>query len=522
MTTLFLFTTVYLLPTFIMFYMSVDIFLRNPKRAEHRLLSLFTFAYGMMFLGEFFRNASPIEMSPAFVTYWFGNAGLLVFSTSLHFIFRVSNLRKKIPRVLYPGIFYAPMLIVLVTYLFQTNVINSQQFEQVGPFIYPEFNSSYLITITVGNVFHVMVVTLLFYTRKQLNDARRGIITLLIAAASLTLIWNVLFGYFSFDGKIPPYAYMYGGLFWAVAITVSMRRFDFLASYQTRFATLYNLNPSAIVLLDQSGIIESANPAAYQLLEETELAGRSFLDYLPENIRTDWFEHYIKHFNAADQFIEYETKVATLREQERYVVMEGDFVFIEQELHGMLLIRDIQSSKEAEQAIRFFAYNDPLTKIPNRRSFYETAAAELLQRASCSVVVVDLDGFKTINDTYGHQIGDSFLIHIAQLLEEHVATRGFAARVGGDEFFVLLCEQTPEQLHQFATSLLAHFEANPFTFAEEVIDIRTSIGISLSPDHGVSLDTLIHRADQAMYTVKNNGKNGYRIHDTMDKTLRHP
>ncbi|WP_214850869.1 sensor domain-containing diguanylate cyclase [Exiguobacterium sp. s193] len=520
MTTLFLFTTVYLLPTFIMFYMSVDIFLRNPKRAEHRLLSLFTFAYGMMFLGEFFRNASPIEMSPFFVTYWFGNAGLLVFSTSLHFIFRVSNLRKKIPRFLYPGIFYAPMLIVLATYLFQTNVINSQQFEQVGLFIYPEFNSSYLITITVGNVFHLMVVTLLFYTRKQLNDARRGIITLLIAAASLTLIWNILFGYFSFYGTIPPYAYMYGGLFWAGAITVSMRRFDFLASYQTRFATLYNLNPSAIVLLDRSGVIESANPASYQLLEEAELAGKSFLDYLPENKRTDWFEHYTKHFDSSYQFIEYETKVATIQQQERYVVMEGDFVFIEQELHGMLLIRDIQSSKEAEQAIRFFAYNDPLTKIPNRRSFYETAATELLQRASCSIVVIDLDGFKAINDTYGHQIGDSFLIHIAQLLEEHAAASGFAARVGGDEFFVLLYEQTPEQLHQFAASLLERFQANPFTFAEELIDIRTSIGISFSPDHGVSLDTLIHRADLAMYDVKNNGKNDYRIHDTMDKTLR--
>ncbi|ACB62192.1 hypothetical protein Exig_2744 [Exiguobacterium sibiricum 255-15] len=91
MTPLFLYTAVYLIPTFIMFYMAVDILLRNPKRSQHRLLSLFTFAYGMLFLGEFFRNAAPVSMSPAFVTYWFGNAGLLVFSTSLHFIFRVNG-----------------------------------------------------------------------------------------------------------------------------------------------------------------------------------------------------------------------------------------------------------------------------------------------------------------------------------------------------------------------------------------------------------------------------------------------
>lgn len=103
----------------------------------------------------------------------------------------------------------------------------------------------------------------------------------------------------------------------------------------------------------------------------------------------------------------------------------------------MLLIRDIQSFKEAEQTIRFFAYHDPLTKIPNRRNFYERAGQAILEQDSVTVVVVDLDGFKSINDTYGHQIGDAFLIHLAQLLERTVKPPGFAARVGGDEFFLM-------------------------------------------------------------------------------------
>ncbi len=98
------------------------------------------------------------------------------------------------------------------------------------------------------------------------------------------------------------------------------------------------------------------------------------------------------------------------------------------------------------------------------------------------VVVVDLDGCKGINDTYGHQIGDAFLIHLTRLLEQTVEPLGFAARVGGDEFFLLLQNQTP--------------------------------------DHGISLDTLIHHADQAMYHIKYNGKNGYRIHDTLYSVQR--
>ena len=520
MTPLFLYTAVYLIPTFIMFYMAVDILLRNPKRSQHRLLSLFTFAYGMLFLGEFFRNAAPVSMSPAFVTYWFGNAGLLVFSTSLHFIFRVSNLWKKMPRLLYPGIFYVPMIIVLITYTFQTNVINSQQFERIGAFIYPEFNASYLITMTVGNVFHLLVIGLLFYARTQLRDARRGIINVLLSVALLVLVWDIVFGYNSFYGVMPPYTYMYGGLFWAAALTIAMRRFDYLASYQKRFATLYNLNPSAILLLDRHGRIESANPAAHTLLKEHKLSGQPFADYLPEKKQQGWLQHYEVHFASQRKFNEYETKVLTLEQQERYVVMDADFVFIEQELHGMLLIRDIQSFKEAEQTIRFFAYHDPLTKIPNRRNFYERAGQAILEQDSVTVVVVDLDGFKSINDTYGHQIGDAFLIHLAQLLERTVKPPGFAARVGGDEFFLLLPNQTPDQLHQFAASLLETFQDNPFILAEELIEIRTSIGMSYSPDHGISLDTLIHHADQAMYHIKYNGKNGYRIHDTLDSIQR--
>lgn len=520
MTNLFLYAAVYLIPTFIMFYMAVDIFLRNPKRSQHRLLSLFTFAYGMLFLGEFFRNTAPVAMSPAFVTYWFGNAGLLVFSTSLHFIFRVSNLWKKMPRLLYPGIFYLPMVIVLFTYVFQTNVINSQQFDRIGLFIYPEFNTSYLITMTVGNVFHVLVIGLLVYARTHLRDARRGIINVLLGVALIVLVWDVVFGYNSFYGVMPPYAYMYGGLFWAAALTIAMRRFDYLASYQKRFATLYNLNPSAILLVDRHGRIESANPAAYTLLKEHDLLGHPFADYLPEKKQQDWTVHYEVHFQSQRKFNEYETKVVTREQQERYVVMDADFVFIEQELHGMLLIRDIQSFKEAEQTIRFFAYHDPLTKIANRRSFYEAAGQELLKRMSITIVVVDLDGFKGINDTYGHQIGDAFLIHMARLLEQEVASLGFAARVGGDEFFLLLYDQTPDQLHQFMSSLLKTFQDNPFLLAEELIKIRTSIGLSYSPDHGISLDTLIHHADQAMYHIKHNGKNGYRIHDTLDPIQR--
>ncbi|WP_232819466.1 hypothetical protein [Exiguobacterium sp. TNDT2] len=91
MTTLFLYMAVYLLPAFLLSHLALDVLLRNPRQVEHRLLSLFVFGYAMLFLAEFGRHLSPIEASPAFVTYWFGNAGILIFVCSVHFIVKVTG-----------------------------------------------------------------------------------------------------------------------------------------------------------------------------------------------------------------------------------------------------------------------------------------------------------------------------------------------------------------------------------------------------------------------------------------------
>ena len=152
MTTLFLYMAVYLLPAFLLSHLALDVLLRNPRQVEHRLLSLFVFGYAMLFLAEFGRHLSPIDASPAFVTYWFGNAGILIFVCSVHFIVKVTGVGAKLPKWLYPYVIYLPLIPVALTFIRQENILNSQRFDQVGPWIYPEFNVSYLTTMTVGNL----------------------------------------------------------------------------------------------------------------------------------------------------------------------------------------------------------------------------------------------------------------------------------------------------------------------------------------------------------------------------------
>lgn len=514
MTALFTYMVVYLLPAFLLSHLALDVLLRNPRQVEHRLLSLFVFGYAMLFLAEFGRHLSPIELSPAFVTYWFGKAGILIFVCSVHFIFKVTGVGAKLPKWLYPYVLYLPLIPVALTFIRQENIINSQRFDQVGIWIYPEFNASYLITMTIGNVFHFLIVLLLVYALKRAERTEhQRVLRMLIWTALAVLVWDVVFGYFQFRGVMPPYGYMYGGLVWAVALVVAMNRLDFLASYAKRYGTLYNLNPSAILLVDDNGRIESANPAARMLFHTVRVVNERFVDLLPEKKREEWCHHYRQHFQAQKKFLEFETKIQTKTGQERYVVIDGDFVYIDQKVHGMILIRDVHSFKEAEQTIRFFAYHDPLTKLANRRAFYDQADQALLQADTLALIILDLDGFKGINDTYGHQVGDEFLIHLGTLLESVTPENGLASRVGGDEFYIFLTDVTEPRLIDFVRRLQRTLSEESFLLGRQSIPIRASIGVSLSPGQGVDLDTLIHKADQAMYQIKQDGKNDYAIYD---------
>ncbi|MGA9466847.1 MAG: diguanylate cyclase [Exiguobacterium marinum] len=511
---MFIYLAVYLLPSFLLGFLALDVFQRNPNKVEHRLLSLFVFGYSMLFLAEFVRHLSPIEYSPALITYWFGNAGILIFIFSIHFILNITGVGAKAPRWLYPWVVYLPLIPIVLTYVQRENITNSQRFEQVGIWIYPEFNSSYLVTLTVGNIFHTLIIFLIFYAlRRTERREHQRVLRMLFWTALIILVWDIVFGYFQFRGFIPPYSYMYGGLVWAVALVIAMNRLDFLTSYVKRYGTLYNLNPSAILLIDSDGRVESTNPAARTLFHTVRVVNERFIDLLPEKKKTEWVEHYSQHFKIRKKFLEFETKIMTKSGQERYVVIDGDFVDIDRTIHGMIIIRDVHSFKEAEQTIRFFAYHDPLTKLANRRAFYEQADHALLSASRLSLLVIDLDGFKAVNDTYGHQIGDYFLTHLGGLLEASARDVGLASRVGGDEFYIYLVDLTDSEVLAFINELQLTLNQNPYQTSDVTIPIRASIGVSHAPDQGTDLDTLIHKADQAMYQIKQDGKNDYAVYD---------
>ncbi len=183
--------------------------------------------------------------------------------------------------------------------------------------------------------------------------------------------------------------------------------------------------------------------------------------------------------------------------------------------HRVVAIRDLRARRQAEAEIRFLAYHDPLTGLPNRTSF----AARLDQHrllhqrtgAPFAVLSVDLDRFKMVNDTLGHPIGDALLQQVADRLRS--ATRGtdVVARLGGDEFSILQTDGVQPEAATTLAARLVELLARPFVIEGNVVNVGGSIGIALAPVDGEEPAQLVKCADLALYRAKLEGRGTFRF-----------
>lgn len=177
--------------------------------------------------------------------------------------------------------------------------------------------------------------------------------------------------------------------------------------------------------------------------------------------------------------------------------------------------RDLTEQKKAEDTIKELAYSDSLTGLPNRFSLHERLeqALSLAERNKnqLAVMLIDLDNFKTINDTLGHSTGDQLLIQVAQRLSSAVRQSDLVARLGGDEFVVVLPDiDSPTDAASVADKILTAVSA-AYPIAGQELRTSPSIGICLYPGDATQSEELIKKADVAMYHAKSNGKNNYQF-----------
>ncbi|WCA62340.1 sensor domain-containing diguanylate cyclase (plasmid) [Agrobacterium tumefaciens] len=175
---------------------------------------------------------------------------------------------------------------------------------------------------------------------------------------------------------------------------------------------------------------------------------------------------------------------------------------------------DISDRKLAEDAVRRIALEDPLTELANRRALQDRWQTEVADRSTdqpltMAILLVDLDGFKPVNDQLGHEAGDEILIMVAARLRASVRDTDLVGRVGGDEFMVLLSRLPDAAEAEVICRQILVALAAPFNYQGSNLRIGASLGISLYPQDGQTLQTLMRHADQALYRRKKSGRGGW-------------
>ncbi len=178
---------------------------------------------------------------------------------------------------------------------------------------------------------------------------------------------------------------------------------------------------------------------------------------------------------------------------------------------------EVERVQKSQESLAYLARFDTLTDLPNRllgRERLENALAQARRRGTrVAMLFVDLDNFKTINDTMGHSAGDDFLRMVAQRLLKAVRETDSVTRHGGDEFLIVLTNLADKESINQAVAKLMQALARPIDLRDTSIEISCSIGIALFPDDGADFDTLLQRSDIAMYSAKHAGRNTYRYFD---------
>ncbi|WP_135556336.1 sensor domain-containing diguanylate cyclase [Paenibacillus cymbidii] len=496
------------LPMIFFVFMLMDVIVRNRRSAEHRLAGGIILCCMLMFTEEYVRQMLPLSYSPMISVIWFSTAGITITGFGLHLFIKLAGLEHKMPRYLYPAFCYVPTFLVIVNLLVNDQMISGNEFHEAGIWKLPVYNEAYYIAMVGSNLFNLAYVMILSKGKKHAVSAEHGAIyNELILGVVVTAFFNLLIGLIDFKGWLPPYPYIYGGFAWCVLLRRTMLKYDFLNHIDKRYERLFNLNPAAIMLMDVHGNMKEANPSARQLCREMKLDYTRFFAILSEDVK--------RRIRAKEDIGNCEMTI-DIGGKQVDVVLDGDYVLVDNQPHLILIVRDVTQEKKNQREVTFLAYHDPLTRLPNRRYFNESlnAAIEGAERHGhkLAVVLFDIDRFKELNDKYGHAVGDQALSHLASIVREAMPQGGMAARLGGDEFVLFLQPVASAQaVKELIQRLQRELETNKLIVDGEWIPIRLSIGASFYPGNGLDSDALLSSADKALYHVKQRGRNSFHM-----------
>ncbi|SOC39665.1 sensor domain-containing protein [Ureibacillus acetophenoni] len=282
-----------------------------------------------------------------------------------------------------------------------------------------------------------------------------------------------------------------------------------------------------ISLITVEGTVDYVSPSFEKILhyDLQSLEKSNFFPLIhPSDLET--FKKELQSFLKNKQPLDCEFRI--LSKEEEYIDVEAVVSTIEDTQSRfskdliLIVMRDISKRKVIEKKIHHLAYHDSLTGFPNRRSFMNQLRNELLDRKKSkqgiSILFIDLDNFKNINDQLGHDIGDSILKKAADNIRNVIRPTDLAARMGGDEFIVMLKNiKSQDETNEIVSQILSNFRASINVDGEDYV-VTCSIGVANFPEHGESAEDLIKNAGNALARVKSGTKNDFMV---FNKTIEH-
>ena len=310
-------------------------------------------------------------------------------------------------------------------------------------------------------------------------------------------------------------------LFWQMVTNLKQTKGALEKSQNQLQAIIHNVM-DGIITINESGEIQGFNPAAEQIFGylQQDVLGKNVKMLMPEPDRSEHDSHINRYLYSG------QSRILGVRGREVVAVRSNGEQFpMELSVSEMMLggqryftgiARDITERKLVEQKLAHFAHHDYLTDLPNRILFLNNLEHSVLlakrNNHKVATLFLDLDGFKKVNDTLGHDAGDQLLREVSKRLKKTIRASDTVARVGGDEFTLVLNNIGSDENASMMANKIIVALSEPFELNGQRCQVGGSIGISIYPDDSRDTVTLIKQADEAMYLAKQSGKNTHRFY----------
>ncbi|MFB9328962.1 GGDEF domain-containing protein [Paenibacillus aurantiacus] len=494
---IYLLAIIYLVPALAMVCMTVLIVCRDYRNNLYRAAGWMFAAAALTFMAMFFMNSAPLHHRTSILTFVQFPLISILLITVLHYWFLYTHAYAKKQAGWYKALMAAFLVqLILVPFVPPASFVGLRP---DGSVFYEPGPGAYLFWLLACVAIGVILRLFIPLFKREPGPARILLIAMILATVFGVGI-NVASLVFQSQQAYLDKLTTHSMIFAMVGIFINMIKYNDLPSFEKRYRILFERAPLGILIVDRQGAIREASPVALAILN-LPASSSSIMHNVSETKREGWQREYEAAFRAQTRMQNTELTLSAALGMDRTVAMDSEFIVVGGETLQFIMIRDITETKHNERQITYLAYHDGLTGLYNRAAFQRELDRLLSASGSFSLILMDLNKFKAINDNYGHHAGDLALCHVAAKLSESAGPAEFVARFAGDEFVVLTAGR--EEAERFLAKLAQTQEASPFRLADgEEIEVTLSVGISHYPRDGENADDLYKRADERMYQMK--------------------